>query len=150
MPAAGADSGMMLGWFNADKKRSKVTPEHEQPRTDYLGIYLEGPSRVGHYFRAAYSTSTGNHHAPTGEGTAEERPVIQPGPSVHHWSLRYDPTAAEGRGMITVIFDGQVHHLSLDERAREEGARFDRFGLFNVQSGGHHVKVFIDDVSYSK
>ena len=140
----------MLGWFNADKKQSKSTPEHEQPQTDYLGIYLEGPSRVGHYFRAAYSTSTGNHHAPTGEGTAGERPVVQPGSSVHRWSLNYNPQAAGGRGMITVSFDDRVHQLELDEQARNQGARFDRFGFFNVQSGGHHVKVFIDDVRYSK
>jgi hypothetical protein len=147
---AGADSGVMLGWFNGAKKKSKATPEHDQPQTDYLGIYLEGPSRVGHYFRAAYSTSTGNHHAPTGEGTAQERPVVLPAQTVHRWSLHYDPLAAGRRGEITVSFDDQTHHLELDENARQQGASFDRFGLFNVQSGGHHVEVFIDDVSYSK
>lgn len=147
---AGADSGVMLGWFSNAKKRSKAIPEDQEPLTDYLGIYLEGPSRVGHYFRASYSTSTGNRHAPTGEGTADQRPVVLPGDSVHHWSMHYEPQAAGGRGQITVEFDNQIHKLELVENAREEGAIFDRFGLFNVQSGGHHVEVFLDDVRYSK
>lgn len=51
---------------------------------------------------------------------------------------------------MTVIFDDQTHRLALDENARHQGASFDRFGLFNVQSGGHHVELFLDDVRYSK
>ena len=148
--SAGADSGVMLGWFNRDAKQSKATPEHEEPLTDYLGIYLEGPSRVGHYFRAAYSTSQGNREAPTGEGTAEERPVVLPGATVHRWSMHYQPEAAGGRGRITVRFDDRTNTLDLKEGARREGAVFDRFGLFNVQSGGHHVEVFLDEIRYSK
>lgn len=147
---AGADSGVMLGWFNSAAKQAKATPEHEQPLSNYLGIYLEGPSRVGHYFRAAYSTSTGNHDAPTGEGTADECPVVLPGETVHRWSMHYQPKAADGRGRITVNFDDQTNTLELKENARHEGASFDRFGLFNVQSGGHHVEVYLDDIRYSK
>ena len=148
--SAGADSGVMLGWFNSKAKRSKTIPEHEKPLSNYLGIYLEGPSRVGHYFRAACSTSKGNHHAPTGEGTAKERPVVLPSETVHRWSMHYKPAAANGHGQITVSLDDQTNTLDLTENARREGALFDRFGLFNVQSGGHHVEVFLDEIRYSK
>ena len=29
------------------------------------------------------------------------------------------------------------------------GGTFDRFGIFNLQSGGHYVELYLDDVSYS-
>jgi hypothetical protein len=148
--SASADSGVMLGWFNEAAKRSKESPEHEKPQTDYLGIYLEGPSRVGHYIRPAYSNSRGNHDAPTFEGMSTEGPVVLPDGQVHDWALRYDPKAARERGKITLMFDGIAHQLELKEGVRAEGATFDRFGLFNIQSGGHHVEVFLDDISYSK
>ena len=49
-----------------------------------------------------------------------------------------------------MTFDGKVYPLNLKEGARDEGAKFDRFGLFNVQSGGHHVEVFLDTLQYTK
>ncbi len=32
---------------------------------------------------------------------------------------------------------------------RAEGATFDRFGIFNMQSGGHAVEIYLDDLEYS-
>jgi hypothetical protein len=148
--SAGADSAMWLGFFGSDAKRNKSTPEYERRQTDYLGILLEGPSRVGHYFRAGYSTSKANGDAPMNEGAPDERPVIRPDGSVHTWSLHYDPHGADARGRITVTFDKTTHHLDLKDGERAENAAFDRFGFFNVQAGGHHVEAYVDDVTYSK
>ena len=50
-------------------KHRKPTPDHKVPQTDYLGILIEGPRLVGHYFHATWSTSGGEHEAPTLEGT---------------------------------------------------------------------------------
>ncbi|MBA3483203.1 MAG: hypothetical protein H0T51_15450, partial [Pirellulales bacterium] len=150
LDSAGADSAMMLGWFGKDAKRGKNTPEHKQRQTDYVAIMIEGPSRIGHYFRAAYSTSKGHGDAPTNEGQPDERPVIRPDEQTHEWSLHYEPTAANGRGRITVRLDKTSCHLDLREGERSEGATLDRFGLFNVQSGGHHVEAYLDDLRYSK
>jgi hypothetical protein len=148
--SAGSDSGVWLGFFGSNAKRNKSTPEYEQRQTDYLGILIEGPSRIGHYFRAGYSTSNGHGDAPMHEGTPDERPVIRPDGRVHTWSLHYDPNGAAGRGRITVTFDKSTHHLDLKEGERSENATLDRFGFFNLQAGGHHVEAYIDDVSYSK
>lgn len=148
--SAGADSAVLLGWFHHQRKQDKQSPDHEVPQSDYLGVLIEGPSRVGHYFRPAYATSNGNQDAPTLEGTSQSRPVIIPGDQVHHWSLHYQPEAANGRGRIRITFDGQLHDLDLKAEAQAEGATFDRFGLFNIQSGGHHVELYLDDLSYSR
>lgn len=146
----GADSGIVFGWFNSVTKRNKKTPEYEQRQTDYLGIMVEGPSRVGHYFRATYSNSGGSGGAPFEMTDANnQRPVILPDGKPHNWSLAYDPQGASGNGRITVTFDGQSHTLELKPGERERGATFDRFGFFNIQAGGHHVDIYFDDLVYS-
>ena len=145
--AAGSDSGMHIGWFNSASKRNQTRSEHEEPLKNTLGITLEGPSRVGHYFRARYSNSQGDGAAPTEDPAAgRERPVILPDGKAHEWTLRYDPAGAGGNGRITVLLDGEKHTLDLQPEHRQAGATFDRFGLFNLQAGGHHVHVYLDDV----
>lgn len=138
--AAGSDSAVYIGWFNSASKTNKTTPEHREPQRDLLAILIEGPSRVGHYFRPAYRTRDG-----TGR-LKETGPLIKPEGRVHTWSIRYRP---EGAGQIVVTFDDTVQELALDPQHKAKGAIFDRFGLFNVQAGGHHVEVYLDDLSYT-
>jgi len=147
---AGSDSGIKIGWFDSQSKRTKNTPEHEQPEKNYLGVTIEGPSRVGHYFRASYGDSSGSGGAPTADPrTGAERPLIKPDGAIHRWKLEYSPQAADGNGRLSVTLDGKTHTLNLRPEDRARGASFDRFGLFNIQSGGHHVEVYLDDVSHT-
>ena len=147
---AGSDSAICIGWFDAKSKRDKKTPEHEKRHRNSLSIMIEGPSRVGHYFRPGYSTSLGQGHAPTTDpSTGKERPIIAPDGKPHQWSLHYSPAGANGNGRITFSLDGETQSLNLKPGAREEGATLDRFGLFNVQSGGHHVEIYLDDLQYT-
>jgi len=94
--------------------------------------------------------SKGHGDAPTNEGKPDERPVIRPDGRVHTWSLNNESNSANGRGRFSVTFDKSTHYLDLKEGERDENATFDRLGFFNVQSGGHHVEAYVDDVSYSK
>lgn len=150
MSSAAADSGFSIGWFNADAKRNKQTPEYELRSTDYLAAMIEGPSRIGHYFRAAYSNSAGqgiiDSEDTPGSGSL---PILSPDSRVHDWQLNYDPEAAEGRGEIEIVFDGLHRKFSLRPGDRKLGAIFDRFGLFNIQAGGHHVLFAFDDLSFT-
>ncbi|HWP40219.1 MAG TPA: hypothetical protein VNL70_04790 [Tepidisphaeraceae bacterium] len=141
---AGSDSGVCLGWFNADSKRNKRDPEVQHPAANFLAIAIEGPSRIGHYFRPIYSTSVQGIRGDAGSG-----PIIRPDAKQRRWSIDYDPAAAGGKGQITVALDGETVVLELKPDARKAGATFDRFGFFNIQNGGHYVKVFIDDVKYT-
>jgi len=88
---------------------------------------------VGHYFRPGYGTKTG------GGTNAERGPVLKVGNKEHAWRLRYDPQADDGRDTIIVTLDKQRVTLTLAKEDRAEGAIFDRFGLFNVQSGMWHA-----------
>ncbi|MGD9722576.1 MAG: hypothetical protein AB7O59_14690 [Pirellulales bacterium] len=148
---AGSDSGVYIGWFNrADKERNE-TPEHIARQRNYLGILVEGPSRVGHFFRPSYATATGAGITASGEGSQGQLvwPVIRPDGRIHEWSLHYRPEAASGRGQIELSLDGESHSLELAPGHRAAGAAFDQFGIFNAQSGGHHVEIYLDDVTYS-
>jgi hypothetical protein len=105
-------------------------------------VLIEGPSRIGHYFRPGY-------RGHDGEGTtAETGPIIQPNGQVHDWSIRYDPAGAGGVGRIIVQLGKSVQTLDLRQGDKEKPTTFDRFGFFNCQSGGHYVYVYLDDLVY--
>ena len=140
---AGSDSGVYLGWFNAADKKGKDVPEHQAPQENLLGLLIEGPSRVGHYVRPAYRTSGG------AGGIPDAGPILRPDGRVHRWSIRYSPREAGGRGRVTVTLDGHARSLDLAPGHRARGAAFDRFGLFNHQSGGHMVEIYLDDLTYT-
>lgn len=147
---AGSDSGVCFGWFDGGSKRHKGTSELEAPQPGYLGVIIEGPSRVGHYFRAAYSDARGSGQSPYEDpGTGAERPVIRPDGRPHCWAVEYDPKAAGGNGRIMVKLDESMHTLDLKPEHRARGATFDRFGIFNIQAGGHHVEIYLDDIEYT-
>lgn len=140
----GSDSGVWLGWFDSAGKRSPTKTESEQRPKNFLGILVEGPSRIGHYFRQGY-------RANNADGViAETGPVIHPNGKVHRWSLRYDPKANNGVGRIDITFDGEKLSLDLRDQDRKAGATFDRFGLFNVQEGGHYVEIYFDDLRFTR
>lgn len=55
-----------------------------------------------------------------------------PSEGVHTWSIAYDPTANDGAGAITAVFDGRQTVCNLTQDHKADGAAFDRFGLLNV------------------
>ena len=139
---ATSDSGAYIGWF--DSKTKFETTREEDAQKNLLGVLVEGPSRVGHYFRAAYRTS----HA---QGTLEdEGPVIKPDGNVHAWSIRYAPPGRDGEdGRIVVRFDGQERVTQVRPGHVRDGATFDRFGIFNYNRGGMFVEMYVDDLRYT-
>ena len=140
---AGSDSGAYFGFFNAESKRNKVTPHHEAPQTNMLCIMVEGPSRIGHYFRAGYCDGLG-------QGMFEdEGPTIKPDGQTHRWSMRYDPKSKDADGEIVVKFDDLTQTTRVRKEHKATGARFDRFGILNIQSGGHYVEIYLDELQFT-
>ncbi len=106
--------------FYGDEKRSNGPDESRSPQKSILGIKVEGPSRVGHYFRPAYHTAKGEG------GTPDTGPLIRPDGAVHDWSIRYSP---QGFGRITVTLDDHTQTFDLRPGDKESGATFDRLGV---------------------
>ena len=146
---AGSDSAFYLGWLDSATKKGNKIPEHKARQKNYLAILVEGPSRVGHYFRPSYGSSTGEGLTAPHPVTRKEPPIIRPDGRVHEWSMRYSPSGAGGKGQIRITLDGEAHTLNLRPGDKARGAKFDRFGIFNMQSGGHHVRVYIDELTHT-
>jgi hypothetical protein len=126
------------------QKTGEVDVDKVENQKSLLGIALEGPSRIGHYFRPVYSGAADGMYALKPDG-----PIIRPDGKPRHWTVHYDPNAADGNGRITVTLDDEKTEMDLKPGVKSSGATFDRFGFVDMQTGGHYVKVFIDDVKFT-
>jgi hypothetical protein len=133
---AASDSGILFGWFNS---RTAIGA----PPANFLGLFIEGLSRVGHYVRPAFGTSDDIKDVLTAG------PVIRPDRTTHRWSLKYSPSANQGRGQITMTFDEQSVSMDLTAAARKGNAIFDRFGFLSWHRGGNYVDIYFDDITYT-
>jgi len=140
--AAGSDSAAYLGWFDSQSKTNQRNAESKTPSKNFLGFLLEGPSRVGHYFRPAYRSSSGKG------ATLKSGPIIRPDGKPHDFCFHSLPDKPGGSS-ITINLDGQTETMQLSPEDRKAGATFDRFGLFNAQEGGLFVELYLDDLSYT-
>jgi hypothetical protein len=150
------DCEMCFGWFNSSQKEMKVI----RLKKNELGDIRKNPEDVhlgktGHFLGVYLTAQRGGigllPAVVTAQGTkAEERNnVPRPDPDrSYDWSMRYDPAAANGNGVLTVTLAGQTATLALDAKLRQEGATFDRFGFF-PSGGGGMVHIYFDDLKYT-
>jgi hypothetical protein len=140
-----SDSTTLLGFYHAtDSLAVDPAPVSGWPKC-FLGVAVEGPSRDGFLFYPAYRTR-GNE---SGYANGSDRPPILPDGTSHDWSLTYDPTAAAGRGQVTVTLDGRKVGLDLPFGHKAAGAGFDRFGLITTGIDGNGQRIYFDDLTYT-
>jgi hypothetical protein len=135
-----SDSTTLLGWFHAEDSLTAGDGSKALPRS-FLGVMVEGPSSEGFLFGPAYRAG--------GEYAQWRGPVILPDGRPHRWSLRYDPSAADGRGRITVHLDDKSVGLDLGQGHRAQGARFNRFGIITTCIDGNYQIIYFDDLAYT-
>lgn len=76
--------------------------------------------------------------------TARELPCGRPGV----WRLEYNPEGAEGRGEITLSFDGITASCALEADHRKDGARFTHFGLLSIPKTWDSAgEAWVDEVA---
>jgi hypothetical protein len=134
------DSAMYVGFFGGDADPKGKSPADSG---NFLGLCVEGPTRMGHYFRPCCTDAKGE------KKIAQQGPVLFPRRS-HDFTFTYDATANAGNGSIAVTLDKESMTFDLKPGQRKQGARLDRFGLFTAHPGGGLVKIFFDDLTYSK
>jgi len=120
-------SGVFLGWFNSRQQGFRPV--------NFLGLRLDAEQRQA-TVHLDYTTATWK------AGGLNTGARIAPDGKRHAWSLAYDPSAAGGAGSITLTLDGAQHVLQLEAGHQAEGARFDRFGMFNQQTPGGALVVY--------
>ncbi len=136
MTEGAPDSAAILGWYNSSGRG--------WPAKNVMCVVIEGPSRVGHYFRPYYGTSQTGVYRDSGSG-----PIILPYGESHLWTMDYNPQGSGGNGLLTVTLDGISKTLPLGAGHKAIGAEFDRFGLFTLELGGAQASVWLDDIQYT-
>lgn len=136
LKAAGADSGLLFGWYNS------LTPIGAPP-VNFVGIFVEGPSAVGHYVRPVVRSA---------DETAlvvPRGPIIRPDGKPHAWAIHYMPGPKGQAGKVTVTFDDATVSADVPPQLIAGGAAFDRFGFLNWHRGGHYIEAYFDDLEYT-
>src|SRR5687768_6651388 len=72
---------------------------------------------------------------------------VPPDGSKHTWELRYNPKGGRGFGEITIVINGASTSIHIPKEHREQGATFDRFGIFNNQTAGDLIEAYLDDIA---
>jgi len=134
----GPDSDMRFGWFSSEGKKE----DKPFDGSNFVGIAIGGPTRVGHYFQPTCATAKGTRRR-AGKG-----PLLVPG-KLYEWSFLYDPAGNNGQGSMQVTLGGESVTLDLKRGDKQEGARLDRFGLVSTRPGGGIVKIWFDDLQYT-
>jgi hypothetical protein len=93
-------------------------------------------------------TSKGTVSLPHGTKTEKAGPVMVQNQATT-WSLVYDPHGNGGNGSLRVTLGEESVVLNLAPGVKAEGAEFDRFGILVIPEGGHHVKIYFDDLKYT-
>jgi len=140
---------VLLAFFNGQTLNEWRTPNsialRLQGRGDVFNAYVEYATAK---WRAGGDSPGGFpvvRDAASGRMRLKGFPI---GRSVHAWSLSYDPDGNSGSGTVRVTLDGETATCNLDSGHKQDGAKFDRFGLLNVMKqwdqGG---EIWLDDVS---
>src|SRR5262249_53580823 len=96
------DSSVLSGFYHSqDSHNGNPSQENGLPE-NFLGISTDGPSREGFLFAPTYRT-----RGRAGGHPKKGAPHIYPDGTSHDWKLEYSPTAAGGRGEITLTLDNQ-------------------------------------------
>jgi hypothetical protein len=141
--ADSTDSGMQIGYFNAESAMAQWD-RHNPFRTipNSIGVQIEGPASSGKHFMPQINT---------GKNTSATRDDIpfQPTKERHSFKFQYDPAANNHVGRIMLTLDDKTSTLDLTPKQRAEGAQLDHFGVTNLRAGGKFVVVYFDDLTYT-
>ncbi len=137
------DAAAYFGYFNRDNQIAAFDPANPgafSPTANTMGVGLADSSAVGYYFMPQVS-SRRRQVARASLG------AFVPDQKRRRFSFDYDPTAGNGR--VVVTFDDRREVFDLTPEQRRSGATFNRFGLANVRAGGHSVEFYLDDLTYT-
>jgi hypothetical protein len=139
------DAAAYFGYFNRHNQLATFDRDHADagfPMRNMMGFTIADSSAVGYYLNPIVS-------AADREGAGTSCGVFTPDRRRRRFTFRYDPSANNGVGRVSVTLDGAEHSFDLPAHVRSTGAVFNRFGLANVRRGGHSVEFYLDDLSYT-
>ncbi len=131
----GSDGGAFIGWFNSREQGWRPP--------NFLGLHTQADHGTG-YALGAFTSATWNAAA-TGY---TEFPALD-FHNRHTFSIDYNPDANSGLGSATITLDGNTSKIDFTKNYRDDGALFDRFGIFHLgKSAGASIEIYFDDIEY--
>jgi hypothetical protein len=133
--------GISFGLFNPDDIRQGGRPMNS------LIFEMAGKRRVLAFVRlhGTDARATGTM-LPAGK-KPKQSPGIANDSSKHHISVDYDPSAHDGRGLVTVQVSGIApEEFEVPAGFKDLPISFTHFGLLNGQRPGSAMEVYFDDV----
>ena len=140
-----SDSTTAIGFYNSIQSMAINESQKFTVPRDFLGIYIEGPSREGFFVYPVCRSGLDD----VASRYPDSSPHILPDGSAHDWTLAYDPAAAQGNGRITATLDGKAAATDLPPGLKASGAVFDRFGIVTPWIDGNAQEVYFDDLEYT-
>jgi hypothetical protein len=139
-----SDGGAYFGWFNKTSIENTVETQPQiAPVANFLAVNIEGPSRIGHYFRPVFAAGDAQRR------DSQDGPIIFPNGQSHDFTIVYDPSANNGNGRIVVTLDDASKTFNLTPSDRAKSSLFDHFGLFGISPDGHYVEMYLDDLNFT-
>lgn len=140
-------TNILLGFFN-----SQTVKEWRTPNT--IAIRLNG--RGDNFFAyVEYCTSkwrAGGDTTPfpsvTDPQTGRWNLIGYPCNQSFNWTLKYDPQANDGHGVVTATIGDDTAVCKLDISHKGDDAKFDHFGFMNVmKSANSGSEIWLDDIA---
>jgi hypothetical protein len=162
--------GLFFGFFQAEQPGAGGRP------ISSLGLHLDSEhsgGRLAVRLITGKNQSCGTFITPFIPGKFRPTPIRNDG-TRYHWKLNYDPNGANGRGQFTFELRSDGHqpkelekadlpeaHLQearirfpstttfsvdLPEGYKQQGTKFDHFGLMNMMKAGGRISIYFDDL----
>ena len=140
---------VLVGFFNAGTLNEWRTPNtialRLMGRGDVFYAYVEYATAR---WRAGGDSPRSFPAARSAESGRLEPIGFKSNGAVHRWTLSYDPAGNEGQGAVTATIDGETSVCHLSSGHKQDGAKFDRFGLMTVmKSADTGGELWMDDVT---
>jgi hypothetical protein len=140
-----SDSTTLFGFYHSEASMRQNESQSDGLPESVLGIHIEGPSSEGFKSYPVLRAKGGGSTL----GNVRQFPTIHPDGKSHDWELEYNPSAAGGKGQMTITFDGKSKTCDLQDGDRARGTTFDRFGIVTSWIDGNSQDVYLDDIAYT-
>ena len=154
LEAASSDADVFIGWFGSASKRRGDLPQN------LVAAAIGGPSEWGTRIVPVYSSGAGTSgsFAPLLQfDRYQNAPLLAPKHRVWRWWICYRPPDDPSEsGQLTVgltdprgLLPDSRAAIRVRSQAVSEGAVLDRFGIRNLEKGGHSLTFYLDNLRYT-